>query len=61
VLVNNDGNHGYSEKSNKIYLQKGEHLIEVRYFQAGGGKSLKVLWEGPGFEKQEISAGQFKN
>ncbi|NOX65805.1 MAG: hypothetical protein GXO85_08395, partial [Chlorobi bacterium] len=53
-LINNDGNHGYIEKSGKVYLEKGEHLIEVRYYQAGGVKHLKVFWEGPGIEKQEI-------
>ena len=45
----------YIEKSGKVYLEKGEHLVEVRYYQAGGVKSLKVFWEGPGFEKQEIN------
>ena len=53
-LINNDGNHGYIEKSGKIYLEKGEHLIEVRYYQSGGGKHLNIFWEGPGIEKQEI-------
>ena len=54
-VVTNDGNHGYIEKSGKVYLDKGEHLIEVKYYQAGGVKHLNVLWEGPGIEKQEIN------
>jgi len=54
-LINNDGTHGTIEKSGKTHLDKGVHLIEVRYFQAGGVKSLKVSWEGPDFEKHEIS------
>ncbi|VAX28209.1 Polygalacturonase [hydrothermal vent metagenome] len=53
-IVNNDGIHGYIEKSGKIYLGKGEHLIEVRYYQAGGSKHLNVFWDEPGIEKQEI-------
>ncbi len=53
-LINNDGNHGYIEKSGKVYLENGEYLIEVRYYQAGGVKHLKVFWEGPGIKKQEI-------
>lgn len=56
VVISNDGNHGYIEKSGKIYLEKGEHLIEVRYYQAGGVKHLKVSWEGPGIKKQEINS-----
>ena len=55
VVVTNDGNHGYIEKSGKVYLDKGEHLIEVRYYQAGGVKHLNVFWEGPGIKKQEIN------
>jgi len=55
VIANNDGNHGYIEKSGKVYLEKGEHLIEVRYYQAGGGKHLNIFWEGPGIKKQEIN------
>ncbi len=54
-VVSNDGNHGYIEKSGNIFLEKGEHLIEVRYYQSGGGKHLNVFWEGPGIEKQEIN------
>ncbi len=54
-VVNNDGAHGTIEKSGKICFEKGMHLIEMRSFQAGGVKSLKVSWEGPGFEKREIS------
>ena len=54
-LIDNDGGHGYHEKSGKIYLEKGKHRIEVRYFQSGGGQKLKVSWEGPKFEKREIT------
>lgn len=54
-IINNDGAHATIEKSGKVYLEKGEHLIELRYFQAGGGKEIKVSWQGPGFEKREIT------
>ncbi len=55
-VVSNDGAHAIIEKSGKIYLEKGNHLIELRYFQSGGGKDLKVSWEGPGFKKREITS-----
>ena len=55
-VVNNDGAHAVIEKSGKVYLDKGNHLIEVRYFQSGGGKEIKVSWEGPGFIKREITS-----
>ena len=54
IVADNDGAHGTQERSGKVYLKKGRHLIEVRYFQAGGGKSLKVSWEGPSFGKREM-------
>jgi len=53
-IINNDGTHGSQEKSGTVHLSKGTHLVEVRYFQAGGVKSLKVSWEGFGFKKQEV-------
>jgi beta-galactosidase len=60
LVVANDGPHGYLEESGKINLEKGNHLIEVRYFQAGGGRDLVVFYKGPGIEKQEIPANVFK-
>ncbi|MEN8193776.1 MAG: PA14 domain-containing protein, partial [Bacteroidota bacterium] len=54
-IIDNDGAHGTIEKSGKVYLEKGKHLIELRYFQAGGGKAMKVFWKGPNFEKREMT------
>jgi len=55
-LVNNDGPHGRYEISNSIGLRAGKHKIHLDYFQLGGGKDLKVFWQGPGFAKTEIPA-----
>ncbi|VAX17974.1 beta-galactosidase [hydrothermal vent metagenome] len=55
LLIDNDGGHGYQEKYGKINLDEGVHKIEVRYFQQGGGQELKVSWQGPGFEKREMT------
>jgi hypothetical protein len=60
LVVNNGGGHGYQEESGKIYLTKGRHLIEVGYFQIGGGQDLFVFYEGPGIKKQEIPASAFE-
>jgi len=59
-VVSNDFPHGYSEESGKIELQPGRHLLEVRYFQNGGGQDLLVFWEGPHFSRQEIPATAFE-
>lgn len=55
LLIDNDGGHGYQEKYGKINLDNGVHKIEVRYFQQGGGQELIVSWQGPGFEKRELT------
>ena len=58
-VVNNDGNHGMSEKSGRVRLSEGMHPIVVTYFDSGGGDGLVVSWAGPGFKKQQIPASQF--
>jgi hypothetical protein len=59
LVVNNDGGHGYQEESGTIFLTKGNHFIEVGYFQQGGGQDLFVFYQGPGIDKQEIPASAF--
>ncbi len=56
LVVDNDGLHGAFEALGEIALQKGLHKIELSYFQAGGGKDLKVYWANSEFERKEISA-----
>jgi hypothetical protein len=55
-LIDNDGGHGAIEKSAKLALKAGEYPIMVKYFQMGGAKALRVSWEGPGIDKEEITA-----
>jgi predicted alpha/beta superfamily hydrolase len=59
VLVDNDGLHGVVEKKGKIYLKKGQHRLEVLFFQKGGGYSLNLEYESPGIPKQSIPASSF--
>ena len=58
LIVNNDGLHGFDGRSGEVYLQKGEHKIEVEYFQAGGGKGLELKYEGPNIKIQKVPADQ---
>lgn len=53
-VVDNDGEHGTTEKSGKAALKKGYHSIKVVYFDSGGGNELKVLWEVEGGKKEEL-------
>jgi hypothetical protein len=55
LVVNNDGLHGANEEEGEIALKAGLHRIELHYFQAGGGKALKVTLKSSGNKKVEIS------
>jgi hexosaminidase len=56
MVVNHDGAHGATERSGETALGKGWHMFELRYFDAGGARSLEVSWSGPGFDKQPVPA-----
>ena len=58
-LIENDANHGNITEPGSVGLKSGLHRIDLKYFQCGGGKGLKVSWEGPGFSKREIKANDF--
>ncbi|ADB40331.1 NPCBM/NEW2 domain-containing protein [Spirosoma linguale] len=58
-VVANDGVHGVIEKSGVIGLKAGRHAITLLYFQAGGGQSMTVSYEGPGLSKREVPASAF--
>ena len=55
LVVDNDGLHGAYEKSGEVALQKGLHKIKLLYFQAGGGKALKVFMKNNRTEKMELT------
>lgn len=55
LVVDNDGHHGAVEKSGKISLKKGKQKFELLYMQGGGDEVLKLLFEGPGLIKKEVS------
>ncbi len=53
-IVENDGIHPTTEVKGVTKLAAGDHAIQVDYFNGGGEIVLKVLWKGPGINKQEI-------
>ena len=55
-VVDNDGDHGKTEKSGKAALKKGYHRIHVIYYDSGGGNELHALIEPEGGKKEEIPA-----
>ena len=55
-LIENDANHGAVVEPGYVGLKAGLHKIDVRYFQCGGGKDLKISWSSENFTKREIMA-----
>ena len=53
VVIDHDGPHGESMKEIDVALAAGVHPFEVLYFQAGGGKSIRLEIEGPPSERGE--------
>jgi hypothetical protein len=53
-VVDNDGEHGPTEKSGEIPLAKGLHEFRVEYFQSSQEQSLGVVWETPASRKRRI-------
>jgi len=53
-VVDNDGLHSHSESLGEIALAPGRHAITVLYFQGPVDKSLEVLYEGPGVDRQPV-------
>ena len=55
VLVDHDGYHSSSSKSNQIELKEGLHSIEVLYFDDIAGEDLEIYIDGPNIPKQIIT------
>jgi len=54
LVVDNDGLHAMRERSGQISLSDGMHVIEITFFEKGGGADLITRYEGPGVTKQVI-------
>lgn len=58
VVVDNDGDHGVTERSEDISLTAGRHRIKVELFNGIGGYWLDVFYKGPGLTKQIVPANK---
>lgn len=56
LVVNNDGLHGWQQRSGQIHLDAGQPILEVTFFEKGGDNELYVLYEGPAIAKQVVPA-----
>ena len=48
MVVDNGGTHGAQMREGSVYLTKGFHDIEVRYFQQVGASEMAFFWVPPG-------------
>lgn len=55
-LIDHDGLHGMETKHGTIGLQAGYHFVKVRWFNAAGGKGLRLEWEGPSIPRAVVPA-----
>ncbi len=55
-VVNNDGDHGFTEKEGKCFLEKGFHKIKLKYFDSGGDNNLLFSYQPLGQTKMEVPA-----
>jgi len=53
-VVNNDGDHGATEKTGKLALKKGYHRFQVQYYDGAGDNQLQVFVQAPGVAKKPI-------
>jgi len=55
-LVDNGGVHGPQTRSGTIHLDRGSHLLELRYTQRGGGAALSWSWSREGAAPTAVPA-----
>jgi len=56
LVIDNWTNHGETENQGQIELWGARpHLIRIEYFENTGAAAAKLLWAGPGLEKQVIA------
>ncbi|MCR9245222.1 MAG: PA14 domain-containing protein [bacterium] len=57
-VIDNGGLKPHKAKDATLTLKAGPHDLEVVFTQGGGGKSLELLWEGPGVAREPIPASR---
>ncbi len=53
-VIDNDGPHGYIERTVTIDLQPGTYPFELCFFEAGGASRLEMFWIPPSGSRQSI-------
>lgn len=56
LVVDNGGSHEMREAAGEVELEAGDHEIRVEYFERYAHAGIRVLWEGPGQNKDVVPA-----
>ena len=60
-IVDNGGDHAATNVTGTTSLSAGTHDITVTHYENDGEESLRVEWNGPTFDNQEIPASRLSN
>ncbi len=60
LIIDNGGLHAMKSATGICSLEKGAHKITIKYFDAGGGAFLKLLWVPPGDVEEKIPEESLK-
>jgi len=58
-FINNDGLHAPTAVYSSAALKEGYYPIEIKFFEAGGGEKLELVWKQGGTEYAKIPASCF--
>jgi hexosaminidase len=54
VVIDHDGFKGSNEVRGQVALSKGSHLLQLSYFEAGGGNSISLQFDGSSLKKRKL-------
>ncbi|MFZ4722667.1 MAG: M12 family metallo-peptidase [Phycisphaerales bacterium] len=57
LIIDHNGIHVYSEKTNTVYLKAGYHSVRIPFFEATGNCGLQLKWAPPGTTTRVLVPG----
>ncbi|HHT9108466.1 MAG TPA: PA14 domain-containing protein [Candidatus Wunengus sp. YC64] len=60
LVIDNGGNHATKSVTGTVNLAPGKHKIMIKYFDAGGGAVISLLWTPPNGKESKIPVERLK-
>jgi len=60
LVIDNGGNHATKSVAGTATLEHGKHKIMIKYFDAGGGAVISLLWTPPNGKESKIPVDRLK-